>query len=212
MERSPIEKVKNAKVQKEPPDPFSLDEANLIIDDLRKHAGEAVGDYFEFAFFTGVRASEQIALEWKDYDRKRGLLRVARARVWGKNKNKTKTNKTRDLELLQRAIDVLQRQRARTELAGGAIFHNVTTNMPWADEQVQRRYFDAAVKRLGLRHRPPKQTRHTFATGPARWPAAIPHGLHVSSGTRPRRCCSRFTRVGSRVPTKDWSVARSKRG
>lgn len=162
--RSPLDRIRNAKVQKEPPDPFSLDEAESIIADLRKHAGDTVGDYFEFAFFSGLRASEQIALEWKDYDRKRGLLRVARARVWGKDKKTTKTHKPRDLELLERATAALQRQRARTELLGGAMFHNPTTGKPWADEQVQRRYFEAAVKRLGLRHRPPKQTRHTFAT------------------------------------------------
>ena len=41
---------------------------------------------------------------------------------------------------------------------------NPTTGKPWADEQVQRRYFQAATKRLGLCHRAPKQTRHTFAT------------------------------------------------
>lgn len=164
LDWNPIETVKNVPVQKEPPDPFSLDEANAIIADLRAHAGEVVADYFEFAFFAGPRASEQIALEWRDSDRKRGLLRVSRARVWGKDKRTTKTNRSRDLELLERAADALRRQRGRTELAGGAIFHNPTTGDPWADEQVQRRYFEAAVKRLGLRHRPPKQTRHTFAT------------------------------------------------
>jgi len=164
LDRSPIETVKNAKVQKEPPDPFSLDEANAIIADLKTNAGPIVADYFEFAFFSGVRVSEQIALEWTDLDRKRGLLRVTRAKVWGKKKKTTKTHHPRDLELLERAAGVLQRQRARTELAGGAIFHNPTTDIPWADEQVQRRYFQASIKRLGLRHRPPKQTRHTFAT------------------------------------------------
>lgn len=29
---------------------------------------------------------------------------------------------------------------------------------------VQRRYFEASIERPGLRHRPPKQTRHAFAT------------------------------------------------
>jgi integrase len=161
---SPIGAVKNAKVQKVLPDPFDIDEANAIIADLRAHAGSVVGDYFEFAFFSGLRASEQIALEWRDLDRRRGLLRVERTRVWGKNKNTTKTHRPRDLELLERAAAVLQRQRARTELAGGAIFHNPTTGKPWADEQVQRRYFEAAVKRLEIRYRAQKQTRHTFAT------------------------------------------------
>jgi integrase len=164
LDRSPIDTVKNAKVQKEEPDPFSLDEANAIIADLRVHAGKIVADYFEFAFFSGLRVSEQIALQWRDVDRKRGLVRVRRAKVWGEDKNTTKTHRPRDLELLERAASVLQTQRARTELAGGAIFHNPTTGKPWADEQVQRRYFEASIKRLGLRHRPPKQTRHTFAT------------------------------------------------
>ena len=164
LDESPIAIVKNAKIQKALPDPFELDEADAIIADLRASVGEIVSDYFEFAFFSGLRASEQIALEWRDFDRKRGLLRVERARVWGMNKMTTKTHHPRDLELLERAAGVLQRQRARTELAGKAIFHNPTTGAPWADEQVQRRYFDAAVKRIGLRHRPPKQTRHTFAT------------------------------------------------
>jgi integrase len=89
---------------------------------------------------------------------------VERTRVWGKDKNTTNTHHPRDLELLERAAAVLQRQRARTELAGAAIFHNPTTGMPWADEQVQRRYFEAAVKRLEIRYRAQKQTRHTFAT------------------------------------------------
>ncbi len=161
---SPIGTVKNAKVQKVLPDPFDIDEANAIIADLGAHAGNIVGDYFEFAFFSGLRASEQIAVEWRDLDRRRGLLRVERTRVWGKNKNTTKTHRPRDLELLERAAAVLQRQRARTELAGGAIFHNPTTGKPWADEQVQRRYFEAAIKRLEIRYRSQKQTRHTFAT------------------------------------------------
>jgi hypothetical protein len=100
----------------------------------------------------------------RDLDRRRGLLRVERTRVGRKNKNTTKTHRPRDLELLERAAAVLQRQRARTELAGGAIFHNPTTGKPWADEQVQRRYFEAAVKRLEIRYRAQKQTRHTFAT------------------------------------------------
>ncbi len=164
LDRSPIETVRNAKVQKEPPDPFSLDEAETIIADLRTNVGEVVADYFEFAFFTGLRASEQIALAWGDLDRKRGLLRVSRARVWGMDKPSTKTHRARELELLDRAMAVLQRQRARTALAGGAIFINPRTNKPWADEQVQRRYFETGVRRIGIRYRAPKQTRHTFAT------------------------------------------------
>ena len=162
--RSPCEGIKNAKVQREPPDPFTLEEVEAILADLAKHATATEADYYEFAFFTGVRASEQIAVTWRDHDRVRNSLRVQRARVWGKGKDTTKTHRGRDLELLDRAAAVLTRQRARTELAGGAIFWNPRTQRAWADEQVQRRVFEAAIKRCGIRHRPPIQTRHTFAT------------------------------------------------
>jgi integrase len=163
LDSNPAAKVKNAKVQRDEPDPFDMDEVEAIVKDLRAHNAEDA-DYFEFAFFTGLRPSEQIALEWRDFDRKRGLLRVQRARVWAEDKKVTKTHHGRNLELLDRAAAVLQRQRARTELAGGPIFRNPRTGKPWNDEQVQRKVLDAALKRVGVRHRPPKQTRHTFAT------------------------------------------------
>lgn len=161
---SPCERVKNAKVQKEDPDPFDLEEANEIIANLREQAGDAWADYFEFAFFAGLRASEQIALRWEDYHAKAGLLHVERARVWAKDKATTKTHRARNVELLERAKAVIERQRARTQLGRGAIFWHPDLHRAFNDEQVQRRVFGDAVARLGLRHRPAKQTRHTFAT------------------------------------------------
>lgn len=163
LDRNPTSNVKNAKVQRDEPDPFTLDEVEDILADLREHS-EVDADYFEFAFFSGMRPSEQIALTWRDYDRKRGLLRVERARVWAVDTDTTKTHQARNIELLSRALAVLQRQRPRTELAGKAIFRNPRTGEPWNDEQVQRKLLDASLKRCGIRHRPPKQTRHTFAT------------------------------------------------
>jgi integrase len=164
IDRSPCETIRNSKVQKDPPDPFDLGELDTLLKDVARHDGEEAADYFEFAFFTGLRASEQIALRWPDYDRGKGLLRVQRARVWGQDKPTTKTHHVRDIELLERAGECLQRQRPRTALANKSIFHNPRTGEPWADEQVQRRILDAAIRRTGIRHRAPKQTRHTFAT------------------------------------------------
>ena len=164
LDRSPCETIRNSKVQKDPPDPFDLGEVETLLGDIAKREGKEAADYFEFAFFAGLRASEQIALRWPDYDRGKGLLRVQRARVWGQDKPTTKTHHVRDIELLARAAESLERQRARTGLADKAIFHNPRTGEPWADEQVQRRYWNETLKRLGIRHRNAYQTRHTFAT------------------------------------------------
>jgi integrase len=164
IERSPCDSIRNSKVQKDPPDPFDRDEVEVLLKDLGRREGAEAADYFEFAFFSGLRASEQIALKWSDHDRAKDLLRVQRARVWGHDKPTTKTHHVRDIELLGRASASLQRQRARTALANVAIFRNPRTGDAWADEQVQRRILDASIRRTGIRHRAPKQTRHTFAT------------------------------------------------
>jgi len=42
--------------------------------------GEAVGNYDEFRFFTGLRPSEQITLIVMDYDARRAVLSVTKAR------------------------------------------------------------------------------------------------------------------------------------
>jgi hypothetical protein len=42
---------------------------------------------------------EQIALEWRDYDRKRAIVRVQRARAWVEDKHVTKTYHARNIEL-----------------------------------------------------------------------------------------------------------------
>ena len=42
--------------------PFTIPEAELLISRLHADWGEAIGNYDEFRFFTGLRPSEQIAL------------------------------------------------------------------------------------------------------------------------------------------------------
>jgi integrase len=161
---SPAAHLQNAPVQVGSPDPLTLDEMNAVLLDLAAHHPPEVADYFELAFTTGMRPSELIAVEWRDFDERHRELRVQRARVWGKDKAETKTHAMRNLELTDRALAVVVRQKSRA--AGGAtsILRNPTTGKPWADEQVQRRCWNASLARLGIRHRSAYQARHTFAT------------------------------------------------
>lgn len=68
------------------------------------------------------------------------------------------------MELHSRAYTVLQRQAGRTYLAGQHVFLNPFTAKPYVDERSQRRFFNFAVKKLKMRQRPAKNTRHTYAT------------------------------------------------
>jgi integrase len=71
----------NDKKDRPPVAPFTIQEAEALISKLHADWGEAIGNYDEFRFFTGLRPSEQIALLVTDYDARRAVLSVTKARV-----------------------------------------------------------------------------------------------------------------------------------
>lgn len=152
---NPAEKLKSLRVQRQPPDPYTIEEANELIAELRTHCGNGDANYFEFGFFAGVRPSEAIALLWDDVDLKRGTVRISKARVMAQDKGRTKTAVVRDIELCPRALDVLNQQRTLTGLAGKQVFG------PYHDLQIPWKRWAFAHKRLTIRYREPYQVRHT---------------------------------------------------
>ena len=159
----PTEGIDNLKVQRPDPDPFTPEEVELILTTWEKK-DPVFADYFEFAFFAGLRVSEQIALMWPDVDLVKGTMLIHRAKVLTKDKERTKTHRARLVELNSRALEVLKRQKARTYLAGKEVFMNHLTGRPWLDEQVQWDRWTAVLKLIGVRHRPPKECRDTSVT------------------------------------------------
>lgn len=160
----PTEGIDNLKIQRPPPDPFEMREVEIILTAMRKHGRVELADYFEFAMLAGFRSSEQIALLWSDIDLRAGVAIVRRARVLGQDKENTKTNVVRRVELNARARAVIERQRTRTQLASEHVFVNPETGKPWHDDQVQRRAWASALKLAGVRYRPPKECRDTSVT------------------------------------------------
>ena len=163
-----LKTLRITKKDREPPDPFTLPEAELIIARSHQEFGEAHGNYEELRFFTGLRPSEQIALKVCDYDVSKGTLRVARARVRRREKDRTKTNDDRVIELCPRAIEVLRRQlRLREQLVNaGLVRHEfiffqadgapiIHLSYPWK----RWRY---VLEVTGVRYREPYNARHSF--------------------------------------------------
>lgn len=148
------------------PQPFDLDEVTLILAHIRERYPEQVANYFEFAFSTGMRTSELIGLKWGRVDWRRNQVTVDTAKVLSEEKG-TKTNRVRNVDLTDRALAALTRQKAHSFLKGSdaAIFENPITGRAWADEQQQWRLFWVpTLKALGMRMREAYQTRHTYAT------------------------------------------------
>ena len=163
---NPVAKLRNHKHQAPGPDPFEPEEKERILASMAERFDEQVFNYYDFAFHSGLRPSEQIVIRWPDVDWRRREIKIERAQVDGEEKD-TKTSTVRIIELNDRAFEALRRQKAHTFMKDkdGPIFNNPNTGRPWSGEQVQRkRYFVPTLVRLGIRHRDAYQTRHTFAT------------------------------------------------
>src|ERR1700737_4791411 len=105
-----------------------MHDAETLIAAIHHDWGESQGNYDEFRFFTGLRPSEEIALEVDDCDLAQGKIRVDKARVMRRDNDRTKTSEERMVELCPRALEVLKRQlalRARLKLAAQIHHENV---------------------------------------------------------------------------------------
>lgn len=162
LKENPCDRIKNVKAQKPEPDPFNADEIDVVLNFMIKNYNEQVPNYFEFAFFTGLRTSEIIELKWSDIHE--DSIVVSRARVEGQVKS-TKTYKSRHVLLNNRAKDALKRQEKLTKNMSVHVFLNPNTNLPWNDQRAQsKNYWHPTLEALKLSPRDPYQTRHTFAT------------------------------------------------
>lgn len=160
---NPAERLLYVKRQKKQPDPLTLEEVELVLGHIFEHFSPTIYSYFELAFFTGLRTSEQIALRWEDVDFKRSILNVQRSKVLQEVNERTKNYVAREVELNSHSLAALKRQRHLTFETGDWIFLNPNTGKLFIDDRPMRRWI-WIPRLLGLRHRACYQTRHTYAT------------------------------------------------
>lgn len=98
---------------REDPDPFTQTEIESILSTPTKRVQEI--HMMGFAFWSGLRISELIALAWEDIDLQCGTVKVCRAKVNGRYKQTKTKHSTREVELITPAIKWLLVQRHFTE-------------------------------------------------------------------------------------------------
>ena len=169
-QHNPARALKSARIgKKDRPkiDPFSIQDAEVLIAAIHHDWGEAQGNYDEFRFFTGLRPSEQIALVVTDYDAVHGVLSVTKARVAGIDRDRTKIAEDRRVVLCARARAVLARQlRLRETLQRqGRIDHEHlffgANGKPIQHLYDVHRHWQQTLKRLAIRYRKPYAARHS---------------------------------------------------
>ncbi len=163
IDRNPMATIRNLKRDTFPePDPLTPDEVKAILSACRQEQHRTL---WQFAFSTGLRSSELIALEWGDVDWHRGVIRVRRSVVRGREREGTKTESgVREVKLLPPALEALQAQKAHTLLLGGRVFYNPNTGKPWVSSKQLEKVWGRIIQRAKVRYRNPYQTRHTHAS------------------------------------------------
>jgi integrase len=137
-------------------DPLSTEEQSVF---LRAVPQRWVG-WFAVAFGTGMRPSEQAALEWDDIDYRRNLIYIRRQYVRGQLKILKTRHSKRDLTMLPPVKDALLRLR---QDKGGLVFPNAAGG--YVDlANIRNRVWYPTLKATGLRLRELYQARHSFAS------------------------------------------------
>lgn len=167
-------------------DPLAADEQHAVLDKMAPEFAQLI----QFAFWTGLRTSEIIALEWTDVDFRRSEFCVSQS-LTRASKGVLETTKTVSgvqlVKLLALAIAVLKSQKAKTFVGGkGVVFINPQSSERWTDAQIYRKW-GAALKLAGVRYCRTYQTRHTCAS------------MMLSAGEWPMW-------VASQMGHKDWTM------
>lgn len=186
IDKNPLDRIKNLAVSPREPEPFTLDEIEKILSQLEGQERNLI----QFAFWSGLRTSELIALTWQDIDFANNRFYVRRAKVRGLIKG-TKTNAgSRTITLQTQAKEALLNQYTYTGLANEAVFHDSRKNQPWKNDQgIRKTVWTPALKKADVKYREPYQTRHTFAS------------MLLSHGAEPMK-------VAHQMGHKDWGMIR----
>ncbi|HYC42289.1 MAG TPA: DUF3596 domain-containing protein [Noviherbaspirillum sp.] len=158
---NPLERVENLRHQPEEPNPFAPDEINKVL----AAASGQVKNLFQFAFYSGLRTSELIALRWEDVDLDRKQIYVSRAKVRKSFKDTKTAAGRRIVTLLPVAEEALRRQEKFKSTKHQEVFLNPKTGEPWIDDgQLRKSAWYPLLSSASIAPRNPYQTRHTYAS------------------------------------------------
>lgn len=161
IDENPFNRIERAKHIKQEPDPFNAVEREAILNQMTG----MVRNFYEFAFWTGLRTSELLALRREDIDLERQVIFVRHALVHGRIKGTKTKSGERTHELYKFALDALKRQLSMISPSSERVFINPKTLKPWRDDrQIYNQEWCPAIKRSGVKYRKQYNTRHTYAS------------------------------------------------
>ena len=189
IDKNPMDRFRHQAAKQREPSPFNQSEISKILFQLSGQARNLI----QFAFFSGLRTSELIALRWEDVDLDNNSIHVRIAIVRGIEKTTKTMSGQRTIELLPEGRCAIVQQLMICPHSH-RVFNDPTTSAQWlGDHIIRKRIWMPALKAAGVKYRNPYQTRHTYAS------------MLLSNGENPLK-------VAQQMGHKDWGMIRKTYG
>jgi integrase len=139
--------------------PFSVEEVNLILTQVRPDWR----DYLLVRFFTGMRTGEIDGLKWKNIDFARRQILVRQTFSGGRWEYTKNDGSQREIDMSNLVWKTLQERYQHRDTTTDLVFH-ANNGAPIHTPNFLRRVWVPLLAYLKLTYRKPYQTRHTAAT------------------------------------------------
>lgn len=156
---TPCVGIKQLRVQISDVYPFSLEEVDLIIANVRND----FRNYYIVRFFTGMRTSEIDGLKWEYVDLDKRQINIRETLVGGHLDSTKTVSSQRTIEMSTMVFNALQAQKEVTSTISPFVFCT-RDGAPLQYSNVTSRVWNPTLLRLNLKKRTAYQTRHTTAT------------------------------------------------
>lgn len=156
---TPCQGIVPLKVGRQDIDPFSLEEVQKILQNVRSD----FRNYYIVRFFTGLRTGEIDGLQWKYVDFNNRQILVRETVVQGEIDTTKTPESRREVEMSAPVYEALLAQKLVSFNQSKFVFCN-STGGPLEHRNVTQRVWYPLLAYLGMPKRRPYQTRHTAAT------------------------------------------------
>ncbi|WP_137166768.1 site-specific integrase [Salinimonas lutimaris] len=161
IDKNPVERIERYKQDTKEPKPFSKDEIKRILNALPVPYSQ----FFQFAFYTGLRTGELLGLRWEDLDLDREVAHIRVNITSGIEKAPKTAGSIRTVELHPVAIEAIQSLKTTIYIDNKRVFIDPKTMNDYKYADGLRKYvWKPTLEKLKITYRYPYQCRHTYAS------------------------------------------------
>jgi len=161
IDKDPTVYIERYKQITNEPIPFTEQEIEKILAVLEPPYRE----YFQFAFYTGLRTGELLGLRWEDLDLANKLAHIRVNLTGGTEKAPKTKGSIRSIELHNYAVDALRTIKSSEYYDLKRVFIDPRTMKEYKYADGLRKYiWKPALTKAKILYRYPYQTRHTYAS------------------------------------------------